>query len=58
MDNKMCPCCGQTLLYIHTVLHDNDIGYEVLCAWCNYKSKTYSTEQEAKEGYENAFLRL
>ena len=58
MENKICPNCGQTLLYMHSVIDDSDIKYEVLCAWCNYKSKLYSNRQEAKENYENAVLRL
>lgn len=59
MENKVCPKCGQTLLHLHTVIDkNNDIKYEVLCCWCNYKSKLYRTKQEAKENYENAFLRL
>lgn len=59
MDRKICPKCGQTLLYIHTVLtKDNDVKYEVLCSWCDYKSKIFETKQEALENYENAVLRL
>lgn len=59
MDNKICPKCKQTLLYLHTIVKDdNTIKYEVLCAWCDYKSKEYDNKMEANENYENAFLRL
>lgn len=59
MENKLCPNCGQTLLYFHSVLtQDNDVKYEVLCDWCDYKSKEYDTKQEARENYENAIFRL
>lgn len=58
MENKICPKCGQTLLYFHTVLQDDNVKYEVLCCWCNYKSKLYNNKQEALENYENAVLRL
>lgn len=59
MENKICPKCKQTLLYLHTVItKDNDIKYEVLCCWCNYKSKLYDNKMEVELDYENAFLRL
>lgn len=58
MDNKICPNCKQTLLYIHTVLTDNDVKYEVCCSWCNYTSKLYNNKWEVKQDYENAILRL
>lgn len=59
MENRICPNCGQTLLYFHTIIkNDNTIKYEVLCCWCDYKSKEYDTKQEARENYENAILRL
>ena len=59
MDRKICPKCKQTLLYLHTVLlEDNDIGYQVECVWCSYKSKIYDNKQEALENYENAVFRL
>ena len=59
MDRKICPKCKQTLLYIHTVLlKDDDIGYQVECAWCNYKSKIYNNKKEIYEQYEDAVFRL
>lgn len=58
MDNKICPKCKQTLLYLHTVIVKDEIKYEVLCAWCNYKSKLYDNKMEVELDYENAFLRL
>ena len=59
MDTKLCPKCKQTLLYLHTVVKDdNTIKYEVLCSWCDYKSKEYDNKMEVNENYENAVLRL
>lgn len=58
MENKICPKCGQTLLYIHTVIVDDNIKFEVLCCWCDYKSKLYDSKLEVMENYENAVLRL
>lgn len=59
MDDKICPKCGQTLLYLHTIItKNNEIKYEVLCAWCDYKSKLYNNKTEVELNYENAVLRL
>jgi hypothetical protein len=58
MENKICPCCGQTLLTVHSVINDDDCYYEVLCCWCDYKSELYETKQEAVENYETSIFRL
>lgn len=59
MENKICPNCGQTLLYFNTVFDkDGNMVYRVSCCWCDYVSEKYNTKQEARENYENAILRL
>lgn len=56
IDNIKCPKCKNKLLYFHTVLYKNDVKYEVLCSWCNYKSKIFNNKKEAIKHYENAIL--
>lgn len=59
MENKICPNCGQTLLYFNAVFEkDGEMKYRVLCCWCDYVSEKYNNKQEARENYENAILRL
>ena len=58
MENKICPCCGQTLLTLNIIINNENRYYEVSCYWCEYKSKLYKTQQEAKENYETSILRL
>ena len=53
MEDKICPKCKQKMLYVHTVVtNDNNIKYELCCYLCNYVSKEYETITEAMNNYE------
>lgn len=52
IDDCKCIRCNHKLLTIQSVIED-DVMYQVMCMWCGWKSKDYSTKQEALEHYEN-----
>ena len=55
MLNKLkCPKCNERLLTWKTKLPD--LNHTIVCVWCGYESKEYSTRKEAIEKYETEIL--